>query len=240
MRTRPIIVIANLTVLSFIGCKKSTDIDVHVLNPALNIDVPGATVVLVERKGSGGSGIFGGSAECSEVASAITNDRGKCSFSNEKLRKKANVVYFLAIKKSWGQEQGYPCGGKTSGFIEKGTANNQVLGDVAEGEIQVVYHDLLNPSQPGDSMFIALSTVEYVNPKDGSIVSGGGGVFTAFPFYQKHDPPNYPPIVKTEPIRMQAMRLRRYIWKRKLGVVTKIDDTISFMPNTLTLVDIFW
>jgi hypothetical protein len=105
----------------------------------------------VEKKGEGSGGIFAGKAECREVASAVTDANGECRFDAERLKNGDKYRYFCAVKESLGVRQSYPCGGKTSDFLEKGKPQKLKLYDSGEGSIQIQYNNLLNPSQPGDN-----------------------------------------------------------------------------------------
>lgn len=226
-----------LPLLFIVACKKNTAVKVNVYNYALDEAVPGAKVVLIERKEGG---LFETDASCSEIASINCDVNGNCSFDREKLKTNSRYKYFLAIKEAYGVEISYPCGGKTSGFVDVGSSQSEILNaDIFDGFVQVRYNNLLNPSQPGDSLIIGLSTIEYPNPK-GGVVQGGGGVFGAFPHYNINDPPNNPPQILLPPIRIKAQRLRRYVRKHKLGVITVKIDTIKIYPNTTTIVEIDW
>lgn len=222
-----------------ITCKKKTSIKVKLFNPALNEYVANGTVVLVEKKGNAGSGLFGGNVSCKEIASAITDANGECSFDEEKLRSGGKYDYFLAVKESWGLQQAYPCGGSYFGYVEKGNTNDKVVIDEADGYVQIQYTNLLNPSQLGDSLIVSLSTIEYPNPK-GGVVQGGGGVFGAFPYYNINNPPNFPALMILPQIKTKGQKLRRYIRKRKMGIVSIVDDIIKVYPNQTNIVQIDW
>ncbi|MCU0360193.1 MAG: hypothetical protein MUF75_05650 [Bacteroidia bacterium] len=217
-------------------CKKKTSIEAKVYNYALAEPVANAKVVLVERKESG---LFVSDVSCIEIASATTDTEGNCSFDKEKLKTGAKYTYYLAVAEAYGKAQDYPCGGKTSGFLEIGENQNQKL-DVGgiEATLRIQFNNLLNPSQPGDSLIIGLSTIEYNTPK--GIALGGGGVFSAFPYYNINSPPNFPAILLTEPQQTEAQRLKRYIRKRKLGVMTIKVDTIKVRPYETNTVVIDW
>lgn len=157
-------------------CKKKTSIQVHVFNPALDEYVPNATVVLVEKTGDGGGGLFGGAdAKCKEIATATSDANGNCYFEKEKLKRSNGYDYFCVVKESWGISQGYSCANHTSGFIDKGKANDIIVTDQSKAYLQVQYNNLLNPSQSGDSLIVSLTTIEYPNPKGGVVYGGGGG-----------------------------------------------------------------
>ncbi len=219
-----------------VTCKKKTSIRVKLFNPALNEYVANGTVVLVEKKGDSGGGIFSSTSSCKEVASAVTDANGECYFDKEKLR--SNRDYFLAVKESWGLEQGYPCGGSYFGNVEKGGTRDMVVIDEADGYFQIQYNNLLNPSQQDDSIVVSLVTVEYNNPK-GGVVQGNGSAFYNYNFYGENGFPFPSPII-VPPIKIKGQRLKRTIHKRKMGVVTTIIDTVRIYPKQTTLVPINW
>ena len=233
---RYIIIIFSLLCFT---CKKRTDIRVRVFNPALNEYVANATVVLIERKGVGSGGIFTSNTSCNEIATAVSDINGYCTFDRKKLKTAAKYFYFCSIKESWGEQQFYTCAGRTSGFLEIGEAQDIIVTDDAEGYLRVQFNNLLNPSQPNDSLIVSLSTIEYPNSK-GGVVQGGGGVFVAFPNHNINNPPNYPSVYILDPIKTKGQRLKRYIRKRKLGIMTVSIDTIKVYPNQTTTVQINW
>jgi hypothetical protein len=159
-----------VVVLGFYTCKKKTAIEANVYNYRLDEPVANARVVLVERKESG---LLVSDISCTEIASATTDAQGNCSFDKEKLKTGAKYTYYLAVAEAYGKAQDYPCGGKTSGFLEIGENQNQKL-DVGgiEATLRIQFNNLLNPSQPGDSLIIGLSTIEYNTPK--GLALGGG------------------------------------------------------------------
>lgn len=228
-----------VTVITLTMCKKRTTIRVKLLNPALNEYVANATVVLVERKGVGSGGIFGGGASCQEIATGITNQNGECFFDKEKLKISKNYYYYCAVKESWGIPQSYPCGGKTSNFLEVGKDQDWLMTDYADGYLQVQYNSLLNPSQPGDSLTIGIITTVYYDP----IVNhtqGGGGVFGNWNFHDASNPPNYPPSFSSDPIKTRGGLKTVTIHKRKFNVVTDTVYNVKVYPNQTTTVQINW
>ena len=230
-----------MLLVSLTTCKRKTTITIKVFNPALDEYVANAKVVLIERKGEGIGGFLVPAASCKEVAEATTDANGYCSFDKERLKISSNRTYFCSIKESWGKTQFYTCAGRTSGFIDVGKTQDIIVSDEADGNLQVQYNNLLNPSVSGDSVIVSLSTIEYPNPKGtgSSVVQGGGGVYGGA---GTHDSPNYPfaSTIKSEIIKTTGQRLRRQIRKRKMGVVTDVVDTIKVYPNTLTMVIIEW
>jgi hypothetical protein len=231
-------VLASTVLFFLFTCKKSTTIDVTVYNYALDESVPGATVVLVERKEDG---LFASDPACKEIATAVCNADGKCSFNREKLKTNKKFKYFLGLKEAYGVKGSYPCSGKTSGFLDVGTGQAQILNaDIFDGFVRLRFNNMLNPSQPGDSLIVGLSTIEYPNPK-GGVVQGGGGILYGGGFYAIGNPaPSYQSVILTEPVKTKGQRLRRYVRKHKLGVITLKIDTIKVYPNTTTIVDIDW
>ncbi|MBL7910762.1 MAG: hypothetical protein JNJ41_06895 [Bacteroidia bacterium] len=219
-----------------VTCKKKTSIRVKLFNPALNEYVANGTVVLVEKKGDSGGGIFSGTSSCKEVASAVTDANGECYFDNEKLR--SNRDYFLAVKESWGSEQGYPCGGSYFGNVEKGGTHDMVVIDEADGYFQIQYNNLLNPSQQDDSLIVSLVSIEYNNPK-GGVVQGNGGVFGNWNYYGQNGFP-FPSTIIVTPIKTKGQRLKRTIRKRKMGIVTTTIDTVKVYPKQTTIIPINW
>lgn len=219
-------------------CRKKTTVKVKLFNPALNEYVANASVVLIERKGESG-GILGGTSSCQEIATAVTDEHGECHFDEERLRKNEKYRYFCAVKESWGISQGYPCAGKSDGFLKKGQTETILVIDEADGILKVQYNNLLNPSQAGDSLVVGISTLEYKNPK-GGIVQGGGGIFGSAPYYNVNNPPNNPPVLISPPIKVKGQKLKRYVRKRKMGIMTISVDTIKVYPGTTTIVEIDW
>lgn len=218
-------------------CKKKTSIDVNVLNYRLDEPVANAKVVLIERELS----TFGNTYSCNEIASARTDANGNCNFDKEKLKDRSKFEYFLVVAEAYGKAQTYPCGGKTSGFLKVGDNQKQKL-DVGgiKTVFKVQYNNLLNPSQPNDSLIVSLTTIAFTQA-NGSPFLGGGGVFGGFQYYLPlNPPPSYPSIYTTEVITTEAQRLKRYIRKRKLGVMSVKIDTIKVLPNQTNIVEIDW
>jgi hypothetical protein len=110
--------------------------------------------------------------------------------------------------------------------------------DAGEGFLQIQYNNLLNPAQQGDSLDIAISSVEYLDPVLG-LMQGGGGEFYARPYYGGHGYPFQATII-LEPIKVSAGKKRLYIYKRKLGIATTTIEEIKVYPNSTTSVPINW
>lgn len=158
--------------LTLVTCKKKTTIDVQVFDYALNEPVANAKVVLVERKESG---VFSSDASCNEIATSITDAYGNCSFDKEKLKTSSSYQYFMAITESYGKAQSYPCGGKTSGFLNVGTTNQKKLEvGIIASFIKVQLNNLFNPAQSGDSLIINIYNPKYTLPESGNTRGGGG------------------------------------------------------------------
>lgn len=157
-----------LLVLVLTTCKKKTTIKVKLLNPALNEYVANAKVVLVQRKETA----FG-SYSCEEIASAVTDNNGECFFDKKKLKSASKFQYLCAVTESWGVQQAYPCAGKTSNYLAKGDEQDWLLTDYADGFLQVQYNNLLNPSQPNDSLVVSIYTAVYYDPILGHTQGGG-------------------------------------------------------------------
>ncbi|MEI6022180.1 MAG: hypothetical protein WCR21_13720 [Bacteroidota bacterium] len=220
------------------GCKRGTNIKVKAVIAALDEPCRDCKVVLVERKENG---LFSSNAQCNAFASATTDNNGECSFDKERLKTRNSYDYFLTVSNAYGQQLSSTCSGKTSGFIKLGESQEQTIdASGLNGTLVVQYNNLLNPSQMGDSLIVSISTISYLNPKDGSIVQGGGGVFGGFPFYNPNNPPNYPPTIVLDPKQTKAQRLQRYVRRRKMGVMSVKVDTVKIYPNQTTTVVIDW
>lgn len=225
-----------ICLVSLTTCKKKTSIKVMVFNPALNEYVANAKVALVERKGEGS--LFG-DVSCEEIASATTNNNGECFFEKEKLRSTNKYQYFCAVTNSWGIQQAYSCVGKSSNFLLKGREQDWLVTDYGEGYLQVQYNNLLNPSQPNDSLIVSIFTAEYYDPILGHS-QGGGSVFGAFPFHDINNPPNNPAVITLNSIKTLSGRKVAKIRKRKFGNVTTSIDTIKIYPNQTKVFQINW
>lgn len=231
------ILVVALLILNY-TCKKKTTIKIKVINPALNESVQNATVVLIEKKGEAGGGLFSGDAECSEVATAITDVQGECFFDEEKLRGKSNYKYFCAVTESWGIKQPYTCGGRTSNFLAKGNSQEIILSDEQLGFLQIQLDNLLNPSIPGDSLFAEINFLKYYDPVFDR-VKGGGRVYVGMPH---HGDNGYPyPNKLTGPVKQTpGGKYEVRIYKKKLGIAEERRDTIKIFPNQTKKYTIVW
>ena len=217
----------------FTTCKKKTSIRVRLFNPALNEYVANAKIVLVERKETITK------TTCNEIENATTDNNGECLFDKEKLKSTNKHQYFCAVTESWGVQQSYPCVGKASRFLKKGSEQDWLMTDYADGYLQIQFNNLLNPSQPNDSLIVDIFTAKYTDPLDG-YAQGGGSVFGNFPFHDANNPPNNPSVILLDPIKTQGGRKVAKIRKRKFGIVTSRIDTIKVYPGQTKLYQINW
>ena len=226
-----------LLALAITTCKKKTSVKVKVYNYALAEYVANATVVLVEKKGENGGGIFSGSASCKEIASAITDSNGECFFDEEKLRKNKKYDYFFAITNIYDQVQNYPCEGKS--YLDKGKTQEIILdGSYYDGYIIVQENSLLNPSQQDDSLSLHILSANYYLPGQ-SVPYGGGGVINTYFLYGGSGYP-FPNTLSSNSIKTQGGKKIVFIRKRKMGVVTTTVDTVKVYPNQTTTIPINW
>lgn len=214
-------------------CKKKTSIKVKLFNPALNEYVANAKIVLVERKQTARE------TSCIEIASTVTDNSGTCFFNKEKLKSTSKFQYYCAVTESWGVQQFYPCAGKTSRYLSKGDEQDWLMTDYADGFLQIQYNNLLNPSQPDDSLIVSIYTAVYTDPIEG-ITQGGGSVFGDYSYYNVSNPPNYPSVMTFNSTKTLGGRKVVNIRKRKLGIVTTLHDTIRVYPGQTKLYQINW
>jgi hypothetical protein len=168
------LLIVSIIFISY-TCRKKTTIDVTVFDYALNEPVADAKVVMVERKESG---VFTSNASCNEIASAICDANGNCTFDKEKLRTGSSYKYFIAITESYGKEQTYPCEGKTSGFLDIGSMNKKNIEvGIIPAYFKVQLNNFLIPSQTNDSFFISIKNPKYILPESDTSWGGRGGIF---------------------------------------------------------------
>ncbi len=221
----------------FFSCKKKTTIKVRVYNYSMGEPLSGAKVDLVQKKEVGS--LSGSTSNCEVVVSAVTDANGYCVFDDAKLKIGSRYEYFLGVSNAYGITQTYPCGGKTSGFIDVGENNVQTLNaSYFDGYIKIQYRDLLNPSQSGDSILVRVTSATYLIPND-SYPAGGGGVLIASSQYGSSGFP-YPSIYPLSSVKTQCGKKIVSIRKRKLGVLTTSIDTVLVRPNEETLFEIQW
>lgn len=226
-----------LFVLTVTTCRKKTWIKVKVYNYALNEPIANATVVLFEKKGESGGGIFGGNASCKEIGLMTTDSNGECHFEKEKLRAAGKYNYFLAITNAYGIQQNYPCGGKTSGFLDKSKTQAVALNaSYFDGYFRIQYNNLFNPSQIGDSLIVMPRRLIFNTPEGGTV--GGGGIFGGG-IYVSSGNNNYPPTFNSQPDKVTGIIVID-VRKRKLGVLSTYSDTIKAYPNKTTTAQINW
>lgn len=234
MRKIILYILIFLTVFPSVSCRKKTSINVTVFNYPLNETVPDATVVLIERYQSGR-----GTSSCKEVATAVTDSNGECTFNKEKLRNGQKYTYFFGITRAYGVAGFYACEGKTSGFLEKGKTANVTLGaSVIDGNLIVKQNNLLNPSQPNDSISISIVSGTYYLPEH-TIPSGGGGVLNTYAFYGMNGFP-FPPVLISDVIKTACGTKIIKVRKRKMGIVTASSDTIKIYPNETKTIVLNW
>ena len=114
---KQVILILVAIVISFVSCKKETNIDVTVYNYAMGEPVADATVVLLEQSGTTGSG---STSSCKVIATATTDNNGHCVFSKEKLRTSSSYQYACNVSNAYGKDQTYTCGQKSSNLLQVG------------------------------------------------------------------------------------------------------------------------
>lgn len=218
-------------------CRKKTTIRIRTYNYALAEPITNANVVIIERKSGGG--ILSAGYNCKEIAQAVTDSKGECEFDKERLRTKDNYDYFVVINHAYGKEQAYPCGGKTSGYLNVGKTNEQLIHYSSfDAFFQIKYNHLLNPAEPGDSLNIGITSPKYSIPGQAHPF-GGGGAFTAFPYYGANGYP-FAAEILTPPVKTNAGKHIMYIYKRKMGLVTTSVDTVKIYPYETKIIDVNW
>jgi hypothetical protein len=218
------------------SCKKKTSVQVLMWNYALGEPSAGANVVLVEKHTG-----FGGKTSCEEIASATSDQEGRCVFDREKLRKSKGYDYFVNTNFIYGKDASYPCSiGRThDGYIEKGGTQEIVLNvSDYEAHLQVQYNNLLNPSQPNDSLLVSISLVAYTVPGE-PYPFGGGGIVSSSTTQNSFGYP-FPPTFISGSIQTYGSKHLVQIRKRKLGVVTTSLDTIKVYPYQTATVVVNW
>ena len=225
----------NILLLSLLclTCKKKTTTTVLVYNYALAEPIANAKVVLVEKKGEGSD------ASCNIITSSTTDADGKCVFDQEKLRTSSNYSYYCAISEAYNTPQNYPCAGKTSGYLDVGKPNSQMLNvSIFGAYLKVQYNNLLNPSQSGDSINIVIACPKYNVPNDPDPFGGGGVFYSGFEYGCNGYPFNS--ICLTSAQKTYAGKNVMYTRKRKMGIVTTSVDTIKIYPYETKIIDVNW
>lgn len=226
--------------ITFTTCKKKTNVEVTVYNPYLNEYVKKATLAIIERKGYAPGGLFSGNDGCKEVAEAITDENGKAFFSEEKLKRRENYLYYVVIKNAWGQTYNYPCYGYGGDYLSKGGNNTVIRSDRnSDGIVKFQYFNLFTPAQAGDSIYATAVSLSFKDPESGHYVGGGGvnnGVIAEF------DPAKAP-----YPTFLDAAYPTKYagifivkVRKRKMGIVSEYTDTVKAYPNQTTIIKVEW
>jgi hypothetical protein len=222
-----------------ISCKKKTDIEVKVYNPYLDEYTSGATIAIIERKGTAGGGIFAGSASCKEIATAVTDVNGVAVFNDTKLKRREGYEYYPVIKEAWGTTNNYPCGGYNGVLLDKGKTNTIIKSDRSDGgDIKIQYSNLFNPAIIGDSIYIIGTRISGYDPELNHVVGETGGFLGRM---EKYDfaKPSYPNLMVDNGPKLNG-RFRLYIFKKKLGVITTTIDTIKAYPNETKIVQVNW
>ena len=226
-----------ICVCSFLTCRKKTNATAIAFNYALNEPIANATIVLVEKHDGGG--IFSSNSACKEIASTTSNTNGECFFDKEKLKTNKKYSYYLAIKNAYGKAQSYSCGGKTSGFLDIGKTNQQILNlSDFDAYFKIQYNNLLNPSQAGDSIAVGVISPKYIVPNQ-PYPFGGGGVFAGWSYYGDNNYP-YAPLITSFTKTTNAGKNVLYIYKKKMGVVSQSTDTIKIYPYETKIITIDW
>ncbi len=215
-------------------CKKKTSIEAKVYNYALAEPVANAKVVLVERKENG---LFVSEAFCTEIASATTDSEGNCSFSKEKLKTGAKYTYYLAVAEAYGKPQDYPCGGKTSGFLNVGETIKETLevGSIP-AYFRVQINNLFNLAIIGDSLIVNIHNPKYTLPGS-QYPKGGGGVYSGGGIFNGTIPSS---VILDEIKNTNAGKNTIHLRKRKMGIVTTSIDTVKIYPYETKTIEINW
>lgn len=218
-------------------CRKKSDIEITAYNYALGEPIANAEVIIVESTLRGG--LFNASSDCREIASATTNKEGRCAFDNLKLKTKKGVQYAAKIKYSYGKSDRYNCNVTQNSEVKKGSSNKLILNSSTyDSYFKVQYNNLLNPSIPGDSIIVYLTSPKYEVPGQ-PYPFGGGGVFNDFnSFYDPNFP--YPEVINTQTEETNAGKHVLKIYKKKMGVVTQTIDTIKIYPYETKMIEINW
>lgn len=225
-----------MLLMVFTTCKKKTDIEVKVYNPYIEEYVANATVVIVAKKGESGGGLFSGRASCSEIATATTDVNGIAHFDNQKLKTREGYKYFGVVKEAWGVTKSYPCGGYQGSYLDKGKSNSILLTEYTEGSINVQVNNMFNPAIAGDSIIFKSNRLAVYDPKF------GGNIGEAFLFGIEEEynaSTSYPNVTIGNSTPLYG-KIRVYIRKRKMGVVTTTIDTIKAYPNQTTTIQVNW
>jgi 5-hydroxyisourate hydrolase-like protein (transthyretin family) len=223
----PIVFLVCL-IFYFTSCKKETTITVKVFNPALNEYVANATVVLLEMT----------SSNCTELATATTDNSGTAMFSKEKLHTSSSYHYQFGIKESWGIAHANACGTQAQNYLEVGKTQEVQISDYLEIEYRVRCNNTFNPGISGDSLRCDVAPMVYYDPMLGHTQGGGGGATVIFAYDV-----SYPmtAVYTSSSTKIFANRLVVTTRKRKLGILTTTVDTVRAYPsNGVTIVDINW
>lgn len=222
----------------FTTCRKKSDITITAWNYALGEPIANAEVIIIESQYKGG--LFNAGIQCKEIAHATTDGEGKCVFNNLKLKKNNGVQYAAKIKYSYGKSDNYNCNVTENSEVKLERTNNLVLNSSTyDCFLKVQFNNLLNPSQPNDSIAIGLISPKYEVPKQ-PYPFGGGGVYSGWSYYGDNGFP-YPSIViSNSPVKSNAGKHVLKIYKKKMGVVTQTIDTVKIYPYETKVIEINW
>jgi hypothetical protein len=225
-------------ILSCIACKKKTDIEVKVYNPYLDEYTSGATIAIIERKGTAGGGIFAGSASCNEIATAVTDVNGVAVFNDTKLKRREGYEYYPVIKEAWGKTNHYPCGGYNGALLDKGKTNTIIKSDVTDGgNIRIQYNNLFNPALYGDSINFSFNRLGGIEPESQQNI---GKAYVAGRIEEFNvSTPAYSSSFISNPFPYYG-RFIIFIRKKKLSIVTTTIDTIKVYPNEAKIIQVNW
>ncbi len=228
----------TLTILClFTTCRKKSDIEITAYNYALGEPIVNAEVIIVESTLRGG--LFNASSDCKEIASATTDDEGRCAFDNLKLKTKRGIQYAAKLKYSYGKSDRYNCNITENSEVKKdGTSNLILNSSIYDAFFKVQINNLLNPSIPGDSLIVGMMSPEH-NAPDQPYPFGGGGVFYSAPFYGANGFP-FPDVLYSDVKPTSAGKNVLNIRKKKMGVVTQTIDTIKIYPYETKIIEINW
>lgn len=232
---KKLIVFTMFTIL-LNACRKKSDIIITAYNYALAEPIANAEVIIVESSYSGN--LFSASVKCKQIASATTNANGQCVFNDLKLKKNGSQQYAAKIKYSYGKSDFYNCNVTENSKVSLGNNDLVLNSSDYDAYFRVHYNNTLNPSISGDSLIVSMANPKYTVP--GQPYSfGGGGVFSAAPYYGCPQYPFNSSIITTIE-KTNAGKNLLYIRKRKMGVVTTSIDTIKIYPYETKTIEVNW
>lgn len=221
----------------FTTCRKKSDIEVTAYNYALGEPIANAEVVIMES--TPGGRFFSASSDCRKVASAITNNDGRCTFYDLKLKTRKGVQYSAKIRSSYGDRHSYDCSVTEESEVKKNRSGSLILNSsIYSCNFIVRYKNLLNPSIPGDSLYVYIASAKYEVPGQ-PYPFGDEVVFIASPSYGRNGFP-FASTVLTDPRKTYTGRHILKIYKKKMGAVTQTIDTVKIYPYETKLIEINW